>query len=208
MVRRGRGYDPYLPDDAWPNDIERLDVPDLFARSSAVTLHLPLTDTTREFVGTDLLGRMPSGSYLVNRRAAGLLILTRLSTLSRMATLRGSSGRAAPGTAEGHLLLGHPRALITPHVAWYSTDAEMELRRKAAQNIVDWARTGRPTHAVVEADPNMKITSLTTLLYRLAAIPQGGNRRGHDRMGRAGHRRTGGDRRGLRGGALGLSGGP
>jgi D-3-phosphoglycerate dehydrogenase / 2-oxoglutarate reductase len=51
---------------------------------------------------------------------------------------------------KGHPLLTHPRALITPHVAWYSTDAEIELRRKAAQNIVDWARTGRPTYAVVE----------------------------------------------------------
>jgi hypothetical protein len=25
-----------------------------------------------------------------------------------------------------------------------------ELRRKAAQNLVDWARTGRPTYVVVE----------------------------------------------------------
>ena len=49
-----------------------------------------------------------------------------------------------------HPLLTHPRALITPHVAWYSAEAEIELRRKAAQNIVDWARTGRPTYAVVE----------------------------------------------------------
>ena len=51
---------------------------------------------------------------------------------------------------EDHPLLSHPRALITPHVAWYSTEAEIELRRKASQNIVDWARTGRPTYAVVE----------------------------------------------------------
>jgi hypothetical protein len=35
-------------------------------------------------------------------------------------------------------------------VAWYAEEAEVELRRKASQNIVDWARTGRPTYAVVE----------------------------------------------------------
>jgi hypothetical protein len=29
-------------------------------------------------------------------------------------------------------------------------EAEVELRCKAAQNIVDWARSGRPTYAVVE----------------------------------------------------------
>ena len=40
-----------------------------------MTLHLPLTDTTREFVGTDLLGRMPPGSYLVNTARGGLVDL-------------------------------------------------------------------------------------------------------------------------------------
>ena len=50
----------------------------------------------------------------------------------------------------GHPLLTHPRALLTPHVGWYSEEAEAELRRKAAQNIVDWAATGRPTYVVVE----------------------------------------------------------
>ena len=44
------GYDPHLPDSVWPEGFERVDLPDLFARSSAVTLHLPLTDATRGLV--------------------------------------------------------------------------------------------------------------------------------------------------------------
>jgi D-3-phosphoglycerate dehydrogenase len=39
---------------------------------------------------------------------------------------------------------------VTPHVAWYSTESEVELRRKAARNVVTWARTGRPDYVVVE----------------------------------------------------------
>src|SRR5688500_9262133 len=66
------GYDPHLPDSAWPADVERVDLDDVFARSNAVTLHLPLTDGTRGLVGTELLGRMPSGSYLVNTARGGL----------------------------------------------------------------------------------------------------------------------------------------
>ncbi len=50
----------------------------------------------------------------------------------------------------GHPLLTHPRALLTPHVAWYSEEAEAEVRRKAAQNVVSWAESGRPTYAVVD----------------------------------------------------------
>ena len=32
-------------------------------------------------------------------------------------------------------------------------DAERDLRRKAAQNLVDWATTGRPKYVVVEGSP-------------------------------------------------------
>jgi D-3-phosphoglycerate dehydrogenase len=146
------GYDPYLTDSDWPNRLERLSLEDLFARSSAVTLHLPLTDTTRGLIGTDLLGRMPSGSYLVNTARGGLVDLDALLEALDSGRLAGVALDVLPQEPppQDHPLLSHPRALITPHVAWYSAEAEVELRRKAAQNIVDWARTGRPTYAVVE----------------------------------------------------------
>jgi D-3-phosphoglycerate dehydrogenase / 2-oxoglutarate reductase len=146
------GYDPYLPDVAWPDGLERLDLPDLFARSSAITLHLPLTDATGGLVGTDLLGRMPTGSYLVNTARGGLVDLDAVFEALDSGQLAGVALDVLPQEPppSRHPLLTHPRALITPHVAWYSAEAEVELRRKAAQNIVDWAWTGRPTYAVVE----------------------------------------------------------
>jgi D-3-phosphoglycerate dehydrogenase / 2-oxoglutarate reductase len=146
------GYDPHLPDNAWPDGIERLDLTDVFARSSAVTLHLPLTDATGGLVGTDLLGRMPSGSYLVNTARGGLVDLDALFEALDTGQLAGVALDVLPQEPppNQHPLLTHPRALITPHVAWYSAEAEIELRRKAAQNIVDWAWSGRPTYAVVE----------------------------------------------------------
>ncbi len=149
------GYDPYLPDEAWPVGLERLELPDLFARSSAVTLHLPLTEATQGLVGTDLLARMPTGSYLVNTSRGGLVDLDAMLAALESGQLAGVALDVLPTEPPpaDHPVLGHPRALITPHVAWYSVEAESELRRKAAQNIVDWARTGRPTYAVVEGQP-------------------------------------------------------
>ena len=146
------GYDPYLPDTEWPDWLERLGLQDLFARSSAITLHLPLTDATRGFVGTDILGRVPTGSYLVNTARGGLVDPDALLESLESGRLAGVALDVFPQEPppREHPLLAHPRALITPHVAWYSVDSEVELRRKAAQNIVDWARTGRPTYAVVE----------------------------------------------------------
>jgi D-3-phosphoglycerate dehydrogenase len=146
------GYDPYLPADAWPAGLERLELTELFARSHAVTLHLPLTEATRELVGAGLLDRMPIGSYLVNTARGGLVDLDAVVAALDDGRLAGVALDVLPQEPppDGHPLLTHPRTLITPHVAWYSAEAEVELRRKAAQNIVDWARTGRPTYVVVE----------------------------------------------------------
>jgi D-3-phosphoglycerate dehydrogenase len=148
------GYDPYLPDLAWPKGFERVGILDLFARSSAVTLHLPLTEDTRGLVGIELLGSMPPGSYLVNTSRGGLVDLDALLDALDSGQLAGAALDVLPQEPppDDHPLLTHPRALITPHVAWYSAEAEVELRRKAAQNIVDWAQTGRPTYPVVEVE--------------------------------------------------------
>ena len=46
-------------------------------------------------------------------------------------------------------LLVHPRVILTPHAAFFSVQAQVELRRKAAQNIVSWLKTGKPDYVVV-----------------------------------------------------------
>jgi D-3-phosphoglycerate dehydrogenase len=52
---------------------------------------------------------------------------------------------------DAHPVLHHPRILLSPHSAFFSVEAEQELRRKIALNVVDWAEKGRPTYVVVEA---------------------------------------------------------
>jgi D-3-phosphoglycerate dehydrogenase len=146
------GYDPHLPDAAWPDGVERVGLDELFARSNAVTLHLPLTPENRGLVGTDLLGRMPPGSFLVNTARGGLVDPDAVVRALEEERLAGAALDVLPEEPPPpeHPLLAHPRALVTPHVAWYSEQSEVELRRKAAENVVTWARTGRPTYAVVE----------------------------------------------------------
>ncbi|MGY1706233.1 C-terminal binding protein [Geodermatophilus sp. SYSU D00697] len=146
------GYDPHLPDDVWPPGVERVGLEELFTRSSAVTLHLPLTAGSSGLVGADLLRRMPPGSYLVNTARGGLVDVDAVLAALADGRLAGVALDVLPEEPPpaGHPLLTHPRALLSPHVAWYSEEAEVELRRKAAGNVVDWARTGRPTYPVVE----------------------------------------------------------
>jgi D-3-phosphoglycerate dehydrogenase / 2-oxoglutarate reductase len=146
------GYDPHLPADAWPAGAQRVELEELFTRSNAVSLHLPLSPETRGLVDADLLARMPAGSYLVNTARGGLVDVDAVLEALESGRLAGVALDVLPEEPPpaSHPLLGHPRALVTPHVAWYSEDSEAELRRKAAENVVEWSRTGRPLYPVVE----------------------------------------------------------
>jgi D-3-phosphoglycerate dehydrogenase len=146
------GYDPHLPERSWPDGVERVALDDVFASSNALTLHLPLTEATRGLVDKRLIGRMPRGSYLVNTARGGLVDLDAVLEALDDGRLAGVALDVLPEEPPptGHPLLSHPRALVTPHTAWYTEEAEAELRRKAALNIVEWARSGRPTYPVVE----------------------------------------------------------
>ncbi|SDQ84863.1 C-terminal binding protein [Quadrisphaera sp. DSM 44207] len=145
------GHDPALPDDAWPPSVERAGLEEVFARAYAVTLHLPLTARTQGLVGDALLARLPVGSHLVNTSRGGLVDLDAVLRALESGRLAGVALDVLPSEPPDwdHPLVGHPRALITPHAAWYSQESEAELRRKAARNVLEWARTGEPLHPVV-----------------------------------------------------------
>jgi len=151
VFRRVIACDPYIIDGDFPAFVERGSLTDVFAQSDVVSLHVPLNDTTRGMVDAAVLGVMKPGGYLVNTsRGAVVDIDAALSALER-GTLAGLGLDVLPvePVPAGSKLLGHPRVILTPHAAFFSVEAERELRRKAAQNIVTWLKTGRPDYVVV-----------------------------------------------------------
>jgi D-3-phosphoglycerate dehydrogenase len=142
--------DPYIIDGDFPAYVERGSLSDVFAQSDIVSLHTPLTAETRGMVDAKVLGVMKPGGYLVNTsRGAVVDIDAALAALER-GTLAGLALDVLPvePVPAGSKLLGHPRVILTPHAAFYSVEAERDLRRKAAQNIVSWFATGRPDYVV------------------------------------------------------------
>ncbi len=144
--------DPYIIDGDFPAYVERVTLEDLFRRADAVSLHVPLNDETRGMVNTRLLRLMGPGSVLVNTARGAIVDTDALAAALDGGHLDGAALDVLPvePPAPNHPLLANPRVLLTPHAAFYSLEAERELRRKAAQNLIDWARTGRPAYVVVE----------------------------------------------------------
>lgn len=144
--------DPYIIDGDFPAYVERVDLQPLFERADVVSLHVPLNDETRGMVGSELLGCMKPGSFLVNTARGAVVDADAVVRALDDGQLDGAALDVLPKEppAADHALVKHPRALLTPHAAFYSTEAEIELRRKAALNVVQWATTGRPMYPVVQ----------------------------------------------------------
>jgi D-3-phosphoglycerate dehydrogenase len=122
----------------------------LWERSDAVSLHAPLSDATRASVDDAALGRMRHGSFLVNTARAGLVDRDALRCALEEGRLRGAALDVwweEPPEA-GDALLGHPRLLVTPHVAWLSRGSIGRLRRRAAEHVVA-ALVGQPVGSVI-----------------------------------------------------------
>jgi D-3-phosphoglycerate dehydrogenase len=143
--------DPYIIDGDFPAYVQRVGQDALFEQADVVSLHVPLTDETRGLVAAPLLGRMRRGSLLVNTARGAVVDVDALLARLDDGTLDGAALDVLPvePVAPDHPLARHPRVLLTPHAAFYSTAAEVELRSKAALNIVQWATTGRPMYPVI-----------------------------------------------------------
>lgn len=144
--------DPYIIDGDFPAYVQRVGLEALFEQADIVSLHVPLNDETRGMVGAGLLARMRRGSMIVNTARGAVVDIDALAARLNDGTLDGAALDVLPvePVSGEHPLARHPRTLLTPHAAFYSTAAEVELRRKAALNIVQWWKTGRPMYPVIQ----------------------------------------------------------
>ncbi|MYW04089.1 NAD(P)-dependent oxidoreductase, partial [Streptomyces sp. SID3343] len=122
-----------------------LEVVDHVAGADIVSIHLPLTPQTRGSIDAAALATVRPGAVLVNTGRGPVLDVDALIAALDSGRLAGAALDVfdhdplpddSPLRTRGDLLL-------TPHVAFYSEEALAELRRRAAQSVVDhFAPTG------------------------------------------------------------------
>jgi len=152
VFKRVVAYDPHIIDGDFPAYVERAaTLHDLARQADVISLHTPLNHETRGLIDAKFFGAMKRGSYLVNTARGAVVALPDLVAALADGVFAGVGLDVLPAepVPAGSPLLRDPRVILTPHAAFYSLDAEVELRRKAAQNIVTWLGTGRPDYVVV-----------------------------------------------------------
>jgi D-3-phosphoglycerate dehydrogenase len=106
---------------------------------------VPLTDATRHLIDRDSIAGMTRAPLLVNTSRGALVDLdAALEALDdgRLGGIALDVTEIEPPPAD-HRLRDHPRAVITPHMAFYSVEAQADLQRRAADEVAR-ALTGRP----------------------------------------------------------------
>jgi phosphoglycerate dehydrogenase-like enzyme len=125
----------------------------LLQTSGVVSLHCPLNRETHGMIGLNEMRQMNAGSFLVNT-ARGPLIPEQ----DLLAVLRtGHLGGVALDVIEHEPvhdpeLLTFPNVLVTPHIAWYSEQSQIDLRTSAA-HIALRSVLGEPLVNIVNESP-------------------------------------------------------
>jgi len=146
-------HDPLVPDsEIAAEGIRAVALTELLESSSAISVHVPLTEETRGLIGAPELALLPHGAFVVNVSRGGLLDVDALLEALENGRVGGVAFdvlEVEPPTAETPAPAA-PRLVVTPHAGWYSERAHEEAHRRAAASVLDVIEGRRPRNAVNE----------------------------------------------------------
>lgn len=118
-------------------NLEFCDLETLFSNADVLTLHCPLTEDTKEIVNKHNLSLMKPSAILINTGRGGLINEQALFYALDHGVIAGAALDVLiqEPPYHHHPLVLHPKAIITPHIAWASQNARQTLITSVAKNI-------------------------------------------------------------------------
>ena len=129
--------------------VERLPWEQVLREADVLTLHCPLTDSTREMINGEALRLMKPTAILINTGRGPLVneadVAQALSE-GRLGAYCADVLSVEPARADNPLLTA-PRCYLTPHIAWATREARTRLIQIATDNVANFL-AGHPTNRV------------------------------------------------------------
>jgi D-3-phosphoglycerate dehydrogenase len=146
------GVDPFVSDEqAAHHGVELVQLAALLERSDAITIHVPLSRTTRGLIGARELARMKPDAILLNVARGGIIDEAAVASALRDGRLGGAGidvFEHEPPT--GSPLLDAPNTVLTPHLGASTAEAQVLVAEEVAAQILD-VLDGRPARYAVNA---------------------------------------------------------
>lgn len=146
-----KAFDPYFPpEQASKLDVELVSLDDLFTVSDIISLHAPLTEETRNLINAANIAKMKPGVLLVNTARGPLVNINDLVEGLRSGQVGGAALDVLPSEPPlaDSPLFEFENVILTPHSAWASVEALIDLQAKAAEEVARALQGKRPLHIV------------------------------------------------------------
>ena len=143
-------FDPFLtPERAEDIGIEKVELDQLLARADFITLHTPLTDSTRNILSRDNLLKTKKGVRIINCARGGLIDEVALKELLDSGHIAGAALDVfVTEPAHESPLFGTPGFISTPHLGASTDEAQVNVAIQVAEQISDFLLSGAVTNAL------------------------------------------------------------
>jgi D-3-phosphoglycerate dehydrogenase len=143
-------FDPFLGQEkADQMGVEKVELEELFGRADFITLHVPLTDQTRNILSREAIARLKPGVRIVNCARGGLVDEEALAEALREGRVAGAAFDVfAVEPATESPLFGLPNVVVTPHLGAATTEAQENVALQVAEQMADYLLTGAVTNAL------------------------------------------------------------
>lgn len=126
-------------------DVKCVDFDTLLAESDVISLNCPLTEQTRSLINADALAKMKKTAYLINTSRGGVIVEDDLRRALDAGVIAGAAVDvlSSEPPAEDNPLLGAKNIVVTPHIAWATTEARTRLLTIVTDNLSAYLRGER-----------------------------------------------------------------
>jgi D-3-phosphoglycerate dehydrogenase len=139
--------------------VKLVDAETLYRQSDILSIHVPLTDSTKGMVGAGQLALMKPTAILINTARGPVIDQAALikALQDKKIAAAGLDVFETEPLGADHPFTRMPNVVLSPHSAWYSEQSEIELRTRTTQNVVDVMQGRLPTyHVNREVTPRFK----------------------------------------------------
>ncbi|WP_299847174.1 phosphoglycerate dehydrogenase [uncultured Roseovarius sp.] len=143
-------YDPFLSEEkANKMGVEKVDLDELLTRADFITLHVPLTDQTRNILSRENLEKTKKGVRIINCARGGLVDEVALADLLKSGHVAGAAFDVfSVEPATENPLFNLPNVVCTPHLGAATTEAQENVALQVAEQMSDYLLTGAVTNAL------------------------------------------------------------
>lgn len=141
LKMRVAAFDPYLPvdDTSWQN-VDRCEtLGELLQQADAISLHVPLSETTRHLIDAEAIRQMKDRAMVINAARGGVVDEMALTDALRSGKLAGAAldvFEVEPLTAgAAAMFAGIPNLILTPHIAGVTVESNIRVSGVTLQNV-------------------------------------------------------------------------